>query len=130
LQKSFDEARSPEYPEEPAAPTGIWKRFQGGPEGSAEPVATSVERARLAAFLRTLTSPPAGFHVHPKIERGLAQRREMAGGRRPLDWAAGEALALASLAADGARIRLTGQDTARGTFSQRHSRLHDTETGA
>jgi 2-oxoglutarate dehydrogenase E1 component len=130
LQKSFDEARSPEYSDAVSAPTGIWRRYQGGPEGAAEPAATAVERGRLAGFLRSLTVVPAGFHVHPKIERGLAHRREMAEGKRPLDWAAGEALALASLAADGVRIRLTGQDTARGTFSQRHARLHDVENGS
>lgn len=130
LQKSFDEARSTKQPEAPSAPSGTWLRYQGGPEGAAEPAATGVERERLAGFLRALASPPAGFHVHPKIERGLAHRREMADARRPLDWAAGEALAIASLAADGARIRMTGQDTARGTFSQRHARLHDTQTGS
>jgi len=53
----------------------------------------------------------------------------MAARRRPLDWSAGEALALATLALGGTRIRLSGQDTARGTFSQRHAVLHDAETG-
>jgi len=130
LQKSFDEARSPQYPDPASPPTGIWRRYQGGPEGAAEPAATGVPAARLAELLRALATVPAGFHVHPKIERGLAHRREMAEGARPLDWAAGEALALASLAADGARIRLTGQDTARGTFSHRHARLHDFENGS
>ena len=53
----------------------------------------------------------------------------MARGERPLDWAAGEALAFATLAAEGIRVRLTGQDTERGTFSQRHAVLHDVEDG-
>jgi 2-oxoglutarate dehydrogenase E1 component len=53
----------------------------------------------------------------------------MAQGQRPLDWASAELLALASLAADGVRVRFTGQDSERGTFSQRHAVLHDDETG-
>src|SRR5207237_5427632 len=85
-----------------------------------------------------------GFHLHPKLERPFARRRaafappsngtggEHAGdadaGR--VDWAQAEALAFASIVADGTPIRLTGQDTARGTFSQRHLVLHDAEDGA
>jgi 2-oxoglutarate dehydrogenase E1 component len=73
---------------------------------------------------------PADFQPHPKLKRFLEARLEMAAGNRPLDWSAAEALALASLATEGIRIRMTGQDTARGTFSQRHAVLHDYETGA
>src|SRR5580658_9199340 len=53
----------------------------------------------------------------------------MAGGKRPLDWAAGEALAFATLATEGRRVRLSGQDSQRGTFSQRHAVLHDVVDG-
>jgi 2-oxoglutarate dehydrogenase E1 component len=63
------------------------------------------------------------------LQRGLSARREMAEGKRPLDWSAAEALALATLATDGFRVRLTGQDTVRGTFSQRHAALFDQDTG-
>jgi 2-oxoglutarate dehydrogenase E1 component len=72
---------------------------------------------------------PGGFHLHPKLERGLEARRKMAAGQRPLDWSTAEALALASLATEGVRLRLTGQDTARGTFSQRHAVLCDQQEG-
>jgi len=68
--------------------------------------------------------------VHPKLERVLEQRREMARGERALDWAAGEALALATLAVEGHRVRMTGQDAERGTFSHRHAVLHDHANGA
>jgi 2-oxoglutarate dehydrogenase E1 component len=72
---------------------------------------------------------PADFKPHPKNEPFLEGRREMAAGTRPLDWAAAEAAAFASLAADGYRVRLSGQDSTRGTFSQRHAVLHDHDDG-
>jgi 2-oxoglutarate dehydrogenase E1 component len=83
----------------------------------------------LAQLLERQTHLPANFHPHPKIARAAALRREMAAGSRPLDWAAAESLAFASLATTGVRVRLAGQDTARGTFSQRHAILHDFENG-
>jgi 2-oxoglutarate dehydrogenase E1 component len=87
-----------------------------------------------ADTLRTLNADllrvPDGFTIHPKLERQLRRRVEAvesAGG--PIDWGQAEALALASLLVEGIPIRLTGQDTERGTFSQRHVVLHDAETG-
>ncbi len=79
--------------------------------------------------MKALSIVPEGFAAHPKILRGLAQRGEMAEGKRPLDWAAAEALAFGTLAVEGHRIRVTGQDTERGTFSQRHAVLHDVNDG-
>ena len=71
---------------------------------------------------------PDGFVVNPKLARQLERRRETmeTGG---IDWGQGEALAFASLLEDGIPIRLSGQDTERGTFSHRHLVLHDLETG-
>ena len=86
-------------------------------------------RASFVGLLTTLTHAAGGFHPHPKIERLLEQRAAMARGETPLDWSAAEALALATLAADGDGVRLTGQDPRRGTFSQRHAVLHDVENG-
>jgi 2-oxoglutarate dehydrogenase E1 component len=106
----------------------VWRGYSGGPEPEDEPD-TGVEVKQLATLLRKLTDLPAGFHVHPKLERGLNTRREMADGKHPLDWSAAEALALATLATEGVRIRLTGQDTPRGTFSQRHAILYDQQDG-
>jgi 2-oxoglutarate dehydrogenase E1 component len=96
---------------------------------SAEEVPTGVEIGRLREWLERLAQLPEGFHAHPKLEKWLAARREMAQGRRRLDWAAAEALAFASIAAEGWRVRLSGQDSQRGTFSQRHAVLHDYENG-
>jgi 2-oxoglutarate dehydrogenase E1 component len=105
----------------------IWREYTGGPEPDDDPE-TGVEAEILAELLRKLTELPASFHLHPK-QRGMQARREMADGKHPLDWSAAEALALATLATEGTRIRLAGQDTARGTFSQRHAILYDQEEG-
>jgi 2-oxoglutarate dehydrogenase E1 component len=90
---------------------------------------TRVDRKKLAQLLARQTELPADFHPHPKIQRWLELRREMSAGTKSLDWAAGEALAFASLLAQGVRVRMTGQDCERGTFSHRHAVLHDVETG-
>jgi 2-oxoglutarate dehydrogenase E1 component len=72
---------------------------------------------------------PEGFKTHPKLDRQLTKRLEGLGGESELDWAHAETLAFASLLEDGIPVRLTGQDSERGTFSQRHLVLHDIETG-
>ena len=118
---------------EPPRPTGLgemWAGLQGGPDASVPEIGTGVAREQLADILRALARVPTGFTPHPKIVRVLESRAEMAQGRLPLDWAAGEALALATLALSGHRVRLTGQDSERGTFSHRHAVLHDYRTGA
>jgi 2-oxoglutarate dehydrogenase E1 component len=106
----------------------VWHNYIGGREPAEEPV-TGMEIKQLSMLLEQLTKLPAGFQVHPKLERMLAVRREMAAGKVPLDWSAAEALALATLTTGGSRIRLTGQDTGRGTFSHRHAILHDQTDG-
>ena len=118
-------ARSDEYVHHAEVPAGLWAGYYCGPYSKAEPVETDLAESRLADLLEVQTRLPEGFHPHPKIERLLAQRLEMARGERPLDWAAAEAVALASLAVRGVRVRLSGQDCERGTFSQRHAVLHD-----
>jgi 2-oxoglutarate dehydrogenase E1 component len=107
----------------------VWKGYQGGRELAEERVSTSVRREILSDLILKLTDVPDGFHVHPKLERWLQRRRTAATGEHPVDWSTAEAMALGTLAIDGYRIRLTGQDTQRGTFSQRHAVLHDVETG-
>lgn len=107
----------------------VWSRYAGGPDTAVAEVDTGLPRERLAQLLAAQARPPAGFQVHPKLSRWLDARRQMAAGQRPLDWAAGEALAFASLVTEGVRVRLSGQDSGRGTFSQRHAILHDYETG-
>lgn len=129
LEEELQVARSVEYVPVTDTMGGIWQPYQGGHERHAADVDTGVDRDRLAALLEVQTRLPDGFHPHPKTKRGMQARREMAEGERPLDWAAAESLAFASLATEGIRVRMTGQDTARGTFSQRHAVLHDYEDG-
>ena len=92
-------------------------------------VQTSVDADRLRALNESLLAVPDGFTVHPKMVRQLEQRREAFGDEGGIQWAHAEALAFASLLTEGIPIRLTGQDTERGTFSQRHLVLHDAQTG-
>ncbi len=111
--------------------TGVWRDFLGGPE-SGDPTPnpeTGVPVLKLAACLDRLTTLPADFNLHPKLHRFLEQRRQMALGELPLDWATAEALALTSLAVEGHRVRFSGQDSQRGTFSQRHAVFHDVQNG-
>ena len=91
-------------------------------------VATAVPAERLRVLNEQLLAVPEGFTVHPKLARQLERRRTALedGG---IDWGQGEALACASLVVEGIPVRLTGQDTERGTFSHRHLVLHDSENG-
>ncbi len=94
-----------------------------------EKVATGVDRKRLDSLARTLTKAPSGFTLHPRVARIVDDRARMYAGELPLDWGAAETMAYATLLEDGYDVRLTGQDTARGTFFHRHSVLHDQATG-
>jgi 2-oxoglutarate dehydrogenase E1 component len=109
-------------------PGGVWTKYQGGPEPQ-DKVETGVNQAELARLLIAQTELPKDFHPHPKIKKLLDHRRAMASAAQPLDWSAAESLAFATLAVEGHRVRLSGQDSARGTFSQRHAVLHDYSTG-
>jgi len=129
LERDLNEARSHTYLPQREKPTGIWTGYYGGLGGDEEEVMTGVERARLIEAMQVLTEVPEGFHPHPKIAQWLGRRRDMGSGVRTVDWSTAEALAFATLAAEGLRVRLSGQDTTRGTFSQRHAALHDTVNG-
>ncbi len=93
------------------------------------PVVTAVAADRLHALDRQLHQWPEGFTAHPTLQRQLQKRAETLENGSGIDWAHAESLALASLLAEDTPIRLSGQDSARGTFSQRHLTLHDVETG-
>jgi 2-oxoglutarate decarboxylase len=90
---------------------------------------TAVRAARLRAINDDLLHVPDGFTVHPKLVPQLERRRAALGPDGRISWAQAEALALASLLLEGVPIRMTGQDTERGTFSQRHLVLHDATDG-
>ncbi|VCU70317.1 2-oxoglutarate dehydrogenase E1 component [Pigmentiphaga humi] len=86
---------------------------------------TAMPQAELKRLGERITTVPEGFKVHPIVEKVLADRRAMARGEMNLDWGMGEHLAFASLVASGYPVRLTGQDSGRGTFTHRHAVLHD-----
>jgi 2-oxoglutarate dehydrogenase E1 component len=86
---------------------------------------TAVPLPQLKNLAKRLTDIPANFKLHPSVERLLAARREMGEGKVALDWGMAENLAYASLVEDGHPVRLSGQDSGRGTFAHRHAVLHD-----
>jgi multifunctional 2-oxoglutarate metabolism enzyme len=98
-------------------------------EAWAEPPPPQVPLALLEQILRRATTVPEGFHVHPKLARQLAQHGQMLA-QDAVDWGTAELLAFGSLLLEGTPVRLSGQDSRRGTFSQRHAVLVDQETGA
>jgi 2-oxoglutarate dehydrogenase E1 component len=121
LQQAFDETRGASHP-----PTIEWRH-----PAPVSPVAvpTGVERAVLDRVLSALVTLPPGFDLHPKLGKWLETRR-LALADNAVDWSLAEALAFGSLLLEGRTVRLAGQDTRRGTFSQRHSVLVDQSTAA
>ena len=89
---------------------------------------TGVELATLKNIGEKITTLPSGFHLHKTLGRFMEHRRKSIETGAGIDWATGEALAFCSLLLEGHRVRLSGQDSERGTFSQRHSVLTDQET--
>jgi 2-oxoglutarate dehydrogenase E1 component len=90
---------------------------------------TAVNHAVLERVTRAMTQFPESFHLHPKLRGFVEKRREAVAKDGPIDWAFGEALAFGTLALEGTPVRLSGQDSGRGTFSQRHLAFYDSETG-
>ena len=91
--------------------SGYAANTPGGPEKDLSDTPTTFDQQRLSELLLKQTELPEDFHPHPKIKKFLESRRQMAAGGEPLDWAAGEALAFASLSVEGFRLRLSGQDS-------------------
>ncbi|MDR3763071.1 MAG: 2-oxoglutarate dehydrogenase E1 component [Acidobacteriota bacterium] len=104
-----------------------WDGFFGRKWQPSFEVPTAVDAVELSRLGSRLCAAPAGFHVHPKVASLLKQRVEMAEGKRPVDYGMAEALAFASLVTQGVPIRMSGQDSRRGTFNHRHSYLIDVE---
>ncbi len=129
LESEFARVKAEPGPVVPHGLSGLWQGYVGGEDRRVPEVETGVPLEALKNLLVRLASVPEGFQVHPKLKRFLEARLEMAEGKRPLDWAAAEALAFATLAVEGHRVRLTGQDALRGTFTQRHAALYDYATG-
>jgi len=108
--------------------SGRWKNFS--PVYSHTPVETCVPSGILDRIADAIGTVPEGFTVHPNLIKTLQTRRENIKGRKAVDWGTGEAMAFGSLVLEGIAVRLSGQDSRRGTFTQRHSVVVDFNTGA
>jgi 2-oxoglutarate dehydrogenase E1 component len=104
-----------------------WKNFHGNYDH--DPLETGVSSKKLTSLARKLNTVPSDFSLNTKLIRLLENRLKSVGKKENIDWANAEALAFGSLLTEGLPIRLSGQDSGRGTFSQRHSVLMDTQTG-
>jgi 2-oxoglutarate dehydrogenase E1 component len=104
-----------------------WDNYMGGRYKPEYEVETELSAKELQEITEALTTYPDGFHIHPKVKKLLEQRAEMGAGKRPVDYGMAEALAFGSLVRAGVPVRLSGQDSRRGTFNQRHSVLLDIE---
>jgi 2-oxoglutarate dehydrogenase E1 component len=118
LEKNPPMRRMPRY----------WNAYCGGRYKASFEVDTAVSQEGLSAVGKSLVSYPDRFHVHPKVKKLLEQRFEMAHSKRAVDFGMAEALAFGSLLKQGVPVRLSGQDSRRGTFNQRHAALIDIET--
>ncbi|MBC7171256.1 MAG: 2-oxoglutarate dehydrogenase E1 component, partial [Polyangiaceae bacterium] len=130
LDRSLEEAKTGSFDLVPSAMGGLWTTYTGGRDADTPKADTRVKREVLESLLDRLTTVPEGFKPHPRLERFvLDKQRSVLTNGDPLDWGTAENLALASLLVEGTRVRLTGQDVRRGTFSHRHAVIYDVETG-
>ena len=130
LENELASAKHDHYIDVGEQVAGDWTGFNTGTDEQVAEIQTGVRTRRLlAAILDRIGRTPDSFNPHPRLERMLKARTEMARGQRPVDWAAAEAVAFGTLLVAGHRIRLTGQDCERGTFSHRHAVLRDFKTG-
>ena len=104
-----------------------WNDYKGGRYKPEYEVETGLSAEQLREITEPLTTYPQDFHIHSKVKKLLEQRAEMGNGKRPVDYGMAEALAFGSLVKAGVPVRLSGQDSRRGTFNQRHSVLLDIE---
>jgi 2-oxoglutarate dehydrogenase E1 component len=127
LQSALEEVKTGPKPTGMKGYGGRWARMSRS--YSHAPVETAVPYETLLRVVRAMTTVPEGFTAHPKIIRMLESRAQEVKDLRPIDWALAEGLAFGTLLLEGASVRLSGQDSRRGTFSQRHAVLYDFRTG-
>ncbi|MEA2489025.1 MAG: multifunctional 2-oxoglutarate metabolism enzyme, partial [Acidobacteriota bacterium] len=127
LQEAFDRTKEQEAPHSDRDP--LWTDEEETGYQNVPSPDTSITPEVLARVGQAVTTTPESFTQHPKLKPVMAKRKAMAEGRDPMDWGTAEQLAFGSLLLDGFRVRLSGQDVGRGTFSHRHSMVHDYTTG-
>jgi 2-oxoglutarate dehydrogenase E1 component len=94
-----------------------------------DPISTGVDLEIIRSLTDTLTTLPQGFETHPQVAKVLENRRKMAAGAMPIDWGYAETLAYATLLREGYGVRLSGQDSGRGTFFHRHAVIYNQKDG-
>jgi 2-oxoglutarate dehydrogenase E1 component len=105
-----------------------WSRYWG--RDWDDTVDTAVSRETLESLARKLDEFPEDFELHPRVARIVEDRRKMVAGLHPVDWGFAEIMAYATLVHDGYKVRLSGQDSGRGTFFHRHAVLHNQKDGS
>jgi 2-oxoglutarate dehydrogenase E1 component len=108
---------------------GVWTSYYGGPDKNVEEVDTSVPHEVLVDLASRLADLPKGFNANSKVKAVLDMRRERITNGERFDWGTGEAMAFATLVAENRKVRITGQDARRGTFTHRHACLFDAQNG-
>ena len=133
FQSEFNEAleSSRQGPPKPAfAPMhGVWSEYAGGLERNVPDVDSRLDIATVERLGEKMVAVPEDFALHRKVQRFMGESFEMCEGKKELNWATAELLAYASILESGAPVRITGQDSRRGTFSHRHAVFTDTENG-
>jgi 2-oxoglutarate dehydrogenase E1 component len=129
LAQALEEEKKGDFLKPPKAMGGVWAPYVGGADKSVEEVATKVGKDVLVDLATKLTKLPADFNANEKVKKVIDTRRDHISNGTPFDWGTGEAMAFATLVADGKSVRITGQDARRGTFTHRHATLFDAVSG-
>lgn len=124
LEEAWKSVKSDAVQHEPDWLSGIWRSIRDV-RAQIEPVETGIDESMWNQAVKTLSTVPSDFQPHPKLERWINTRHENFISGKHIDWAMAESLAFGSLLQENCHVRLSGQDVARGTFSQRHTTLFD-----
>ena len=127
LEDSFNETKKKDIKIQVDTMQGVWANLSKEPLDS-EP-ATKLLKSQLNSILKAMTTIPEGFTINPKLVKLLETRRKMGEGDIPVDWGCAELLSFGSILESGFKVRLSGQDSQRGTFTHRHAIMVDINTG-
>jgi 2-oxoglutarate dehydrogenase E1 component len=130
LQKIYEQAKTQPPKVKTFKFEGTWQGLKKGSLADIQKkIKTSIDSDELKKIGKLIAEVPTTFNLHPKLNKLLETRKNMALGNEPCDWGMGELLAYGSILAEGNSVRLTGQDCVRGTFTHRHAGFYDTKTG-
>ena len=129
LEAALQETRNGHYQPFHDSMAGVWQGYEGGADEEVADVSTGVARETLEKIVGDIANLPSDLSPNPKVLRLIQQRRDKVLSGEGIDWGTAEWLAFGSLLLEGTRIRLTGQDSRRGTFSHRHAVVYDVKNG-